>query len=51
MLFRSREYRERLGSFGFVVTDAGTPESIAEFVRGERENWDRIMKGLNIQPQ
>jgi tripartite-type tricarboxylate transporter receptor subunit TctC len=48
---RDKEYKDRLGSFGFSVTDAGTPQSVVEFVRGERENWDRIMKGLNIQPQ
>jgi tripartite-type tricarboxylate transporter receptor subunit TctC len=48
---RDREYVQRLLTFGFSVSDAGTPQSIAEFVRTERENWDRIMKGLDIQPQ
>ncbi len=48
---REKEYRERLASFGFSVSDAGTLQSIPEFVRTERENWDRIMKGLNIQPE
>jgi tripartite-type tricarboxylate transporter receptor subunit TctC len=48
---RDKDYRERLASFGFSVSDAGTPQSIPEFVRTERENWDKIMKGLNIKPQ
>jgi tripartite-type tricarboxylate transporter receptor subunit TctC len=48
---KDKEYRDRLATFGFVVTDAGTPASIAEFVRSERDNWGQIMKGLNIQPQ
>jgi len=45
------EYVKRLASFGFVVTDAGTAQSIAEFIRTERQNWDRIMTTLNIKPQ
>lgn len=51
VLMKDREYRDRLVGFGFSMSDAGTPQSIAEFVRGERENWGQIMKGLNIQPQ
>ncbi|MFM9967993.1 MAG: Bug family tripartite tricarboxylate transporter substrate binding protein [Burkholderiales bacterium] len=50
-LMKDKEYRERLVGFGFSVSDAGTPQSIADFVRAERENWGQIMKGLNIQPQ
>ena len=48
---REPEYINRLQSFGITSSGAGTPQSIAEFIRAERENWDRIMKGLNIQPQ
>jgi tripartite-type tricarboxylate transporter receptor subunit TctC len=48
---RDREYRDRLTGFGFAVSDAGTANSLPEFVRAERENWERIMKGLNVQPQ
>jgi tripartite-type tricarboxylate transporter receptor subunit TctC len=50
-IVKERDYVQRLLGFGFSVTDAGTPQSIAEFVRSERDNWDKIMKGLNIQPQ
>lgn len=50
-LMKDGEYRGRLAGFGFSVSDAGTPQSIPEFIRGERENWGQIMKGLNIQPQ
>jgi hypothetical protein len=50
-IVRDREYVQRLLGFGFSVTDAGTLPQIAEFVRTERENWERIMKGLDIQAQ
>lgn len=50
-IVREREYVQRLLSFGFTVTDAGTPGSIAEFVRAERENWSKVIAGLGIQPQ
>ena len=48
---REPEYINRLQSFGITSSGAGTPQSIAEFIRGEREIWDRIMKGMDVQPQ
>jgi tripartite-type tricarboxylate transporter receptor subunit TctC len=48
---RETEYQQRLASFGIATSGAGTAQSIAEFIRGERELWDRIMRGLNVQPQ
>jgi tripartite-type tricarboxylate transporter receptor subunit TctC len=45
------EYINRLQSFGIATSGAGTPQSIAEFIRGERALWAEIMKGLNVQPQ
>jgi tripartite-type tricarboxylate transporter receptor subunit TctC len=50
-IVREREYVQRLLTFGFTVTDAGTPASIAEFVRAERENWAKVIAGLGITPQ
>jgi tripartite-type tricarboxylate transporter receptor subunit TctC len=50
-LEKEPEYQNRLQSFGITASGAGTPQSIAEFIRAERANWDRIMKGLNVQPQ
>jgi tripartite-type tricarboxylate transporter receptor subunit TctC len=51
VIVREREYVQRLLTFGFTVTDAGTPASIAEFVRTERENWAKVIAGLGITPQ
>ncbi len=48
---KEAEYQSRLESFGIATSGAGTPQSIAEFIRSERELWDRIMKGLNVQAQ
>jgi len=48
---REPEYQNRLASFGIATSGAGTAQSIAEFIRSEREGWDKIMKGLNVQPQ
>ena len=48
---REPEYINLLQSFGITSSGAGTPQSIAEFIRAERENWDRVMKGLDVQPQ
>ncbi len=36
---------------GLIVDGAGTPESIAEFLRDRRASWDRVMKELDVQPQ
>lgn len=45
------DYVQRLLAMGFVVNGAGTPKSIAEFLRKRREYWDQIMKALNVQPE
>ena len=48
---REREYLQRLQTFGFSVTDAGTQATIAEFIRNEREIWSKVVAGLGIKPQ
>ena len=45
------EYVQRLLAMGFMVNGAGTPQSLAEFLRERREYWDGVMKALNVQPQ
>ena len=42
---------QRLQTFGFTTSGAGTPASIASHISGEREKWARIMKELAIQPE
>lgn len=48
---REPEYVQRLLSVGITNSGAGTPESLAEFIRNEREIWDKIMKGMDVHPQ
>jgi tripartite-type tricarboxylate transporter receptor subunit TctC len=50
-IIRDAEYQERLRTFGFTASNAGTPESIAEFIREERELWDRVMRTVGFKPQ
>ncbi|MSQ53667.1 MAG: tripartite tricarboxylate transporter substrate binding protein [Betaproteobacteria bacterium] len=51
MALREPELQKRLAGFGFGSSGAGTPESIRAFMRGERENWQRIVRELNLQAQ
>ena len=51
VLVKQPDYIQRLLNVGITSSGAGTPQSIAEFIRGEREIWDRIMKGMDVQPQ
>jgi tripartite-type tricarboxylate transporter receptor subunit TctC len=48
---RDPELQKRMAGFGFASGGAGSPESIRAFMRGERENWQRIVKELNLQAQ
>ncbi len=50
-IIRNPEYQQRLLSFGFTSSNAGTPESIAEFIRGERELWEKIVRTVGLQRQ
>ncbi|MFM9972279.1 MAG: Bug family tripartite tricarboxylate transporter substrate binding protein [Burkholderiales bacterium] len=51
ILVKQPDYVQRLLNVGITSGGAGSPQSITEFIRGEREIWDRIMKGMNVQPQ
>jgi tripartite-type tricarboxylate transporter receptor subunit TctC len=48
---REPEYVQALLEMGFTINGAGTPKSIADFLRDRREYWDKVMKGLNVQPE
>ncbi len=48
---RDPEYQKQLLNMSFQVTSAGTPETIAAFIRERRQYWNTIFKGLNVQPE
>ena len=50
-IVRDPEYQKRLLQFGFIASDGGTPQSIAETIRGERELWGKIAATVGFQPQ
>jgi tripartite-type tricarboxylate transporter receptor subunit TctC len=50
-IVREPEVVQQLDRLGMTNSDAGSPESVAEFIRLERENLDRVLGGLNIKPQ
>jgi tripartite-type tricarboxylate transporter receptor subunit TctC len=50
-IVREPDVVELLHTLGMTNSGAGTPESVAEFMRVERENLDRMLNGLNITPQ
>jgi tripartite-type tricarboxylate transporter receptor subunit TctC len=45
------EIKGRLISFGLATEGAGTPQSTAQFIHGEQEQWRMLAQELNIQPQ
>ncbi|MFM9972273.1 MAG: Bug family tripartite tricarboxylate transporter substrate binding protein [Burkholderiales bacterium] len=50
-IVRDPEYVQALLGMGFLINGAGTPPSIAAFLKDRRESWDKVMKGLNVQPE
>jgi len=48
---RDPEYQQRLLTMSFSVNGAGTPDSIAAFIRERRQYWNTIFKTLNVQPE
>jgi tripartite-type tricarboxylate transporter receptor subunit TctC len=50
---RDPEYVQKLHAMGLTATSfgAGTPQEIDAYLKRQRENWGRIMTGLNLQPQ
>lgn len=48
---KSPEIRQRALTFGLGVSDAGTPESTAAFIKSEQERWKGLAEELELQPQ
>ena len=44
------EIAQRLFDLGLVNEGAGTPESLNDFLRAERERWARLVKEIGLQP-
>jgi tripartite-type tricarboxylate transporter receptor subunit TctC len=45
------DIRQRLFLFGLATDGAGTPESTAQYIRREQEQWRQFAKELDVQPQ
>jgi tripartite-type tricarboxylate transporter receptor subunit TctC len=45
------EVAQRLFDLGLVNEGAGTPESLAEFLRAERGRWEKLVKDIGLQPE
>ncbi len=45
------ETQKRLTALGFMTKSAGTPDSVAAFIRSEIVSWRALAKELNITPQ
>lgn len=45
------EIQERLLAFGLATEGAGTPDSTAQFIQQEQDNWRVLAKDLAIEPQ
>jgi tripartite-type tricarboxylate transporter receptor subunit TctC len=42
---------KKLSDLGPVIEGAGTPESLAQFLREEDARWGRLVKAINFQPE
>jgi len=45
------EIAQRLYDFGLVNEGAGTPESLNDFLRAERERWAKLVREVGLQPE
>ena len=45
------EIAKRLFDLGLVNEGAGTPDSLNEFLRAERERWAKLVKEIGLQPE
>jgi tripartite-type tricarboxylate transporter receptor subunit TctC len=45
------EVAQRLFDLGLVNEGAGTPESLNDFLRAERERWAKLAKDIGLQPE
>ncbi|MFL6799263.1 MAG: Bug family tripartite tricarboxylate transporter substrate binding protein [Xanthobacteraceae bacterium] len=49
--FKSTEIRQRALALGLGVSDAGSPESTAVFIRSEQERWRSLVQELGMDAQ
>jgi hypothetical protein len=42
---------KKLSDLGPVLEGAGTPESLAQFLKEEDARWARLVKAINFQPE
>lgn len=45
------DIQQRLYTFGLATEGAGTPESTAQFIRADQEQWRILAKELDVEPQ
>ena len=45
------EVAQRLFDLGLVNEGAGSPESLNEFLRAERQRWGRLVKEIGLEPE
>jgi tripartite-type tricarboxylate transporter receptor subunit TctC len=50
-IVKEPEVVRQLHTLGMINSGAGTPESVAEFMRVERENLDHVLNSLGVKPQ
>jgi len=50
-IIADKSYQQTLLQMGFIVDDAGTPDSIRQMLAERRAYWQKVFTGLNIQPQ
>ena len=48
---KGSDLQRRLYAFGLATEGAGTPESAAQFIRADQEQWRALAKELDVQPQ
>jgi len=46
-----KAYQQTLLQMGFIIDDAGTPESIRQTLAERRDYWQKVFTGLNIKPE
>ena len=49
--FKPPEVRKRTLAFGLAASDAGTPDSTAQFIRREQERWRAMVQELGMEAQ
>jgi tripartite-type tricarboxylate transporter receptor subunit TctC len=45
------DIQQRLYTFGLATEGAGTPESTAQFIRADQQQWRALAKELDVEPQ